>query len=223
MPPRTLLRYTQVRRLSEQPDVQASDSPFAEGRYFEASCLSSAVVNECVKVNGINGGGRPRVRRCDPNDALLMPMTGVIVEKISPQVCLVQVSGIVHTMTGIVPGEQYFVGPAGAPVTPAPTVPALQLVGIGLGDDKLLLFPNQITRGISSSDIYGEIPSGPVDGINRLFSLSSPIQAGTLRLFLNGVRLRGGSSYDYSILNPTQIELVYAPRIGDTLMADYRS
>jgi hypothetical protein len=220
---RSLLRYEQVRRRGDVPDVQANDAPFTEGRYFEASCLSAAAINDCVKVTGTNGGGRPKVRLCDPDDPALMPMTGIIVEKASPQVCLVQVSGRITTLSGLVAGEQYYVGPTGQPVTPEPSTLRRQLVGVALWPSKLLLYPNQAQATPAINDIFGEEPTGDIDGSNRVFGTAQPFLSGTLRVHLNGVRQKVGSSNDYTILSSSSFEFTYAPRVGGNLLVDYRS
>jgi hypothetical protein len=220
--PRALIRYEQVRRRGE-PDVQASDAPFTEGRYFDASCLTSAAVNDCVKVVGTNGGGRPKVRLCDPNDPSLMPMTGIVVQKYSPMICLVQVSGLTITLPGLVAGEPYFVGPSGGPVTPEPVTLKRQLIGVAIGPQKLLLYPNQAPVERVVDEIFGEEPIGAVDGTNRVYSTTSPFLLGTLRVYLNGIRQKAGTTNDYSVLSSSSFEFVRAPRIGDLLLLDYKT
>lgn len=225
MAPRTLLRYEQIRRRSDQPDVQASDAPFTEGRYFEASCLSTQAVNDCVKVIGTNGGGRSKIRLCDPNDAALMPMTGIVVEKTSPQVCLVQVSGLITSMSGLIAGEPYFVGPAGTPVAPDPLAQFSQIVGVAIRASQLLLYPNQFvrTQPTITTDVYGEFPIGALDGVNTVFATIQPFLAGTLRVYYNGVRLHVGVTGDYVETSASSLTLAFPPRVGDTLLVDYRA
>ena len=238
---RSLIRYEQVRRRGDAPDVQSDDARFTEGRYFEASCLSAANVNDCVRVTGTNGGGRPKVRLCDPNDPTLMPMTGIIVEKASPQVCLVQVSGQITSLAGLVAGEMYFVGLAGQPVTPAPSTVRQQLVGVALQPSRLLLYPNQALVNPTPSyapERDGIALIGTKNGVNRSFETPEVfVHSGgaTIRVYHNGHRLQqapspnpslgdyfvsegGGIGTGYDTI--TFLTLVPVPTSG--LYADYR-
>ena len=66
-----------------------------------------------------------------------------------------------------------------------------------------------------------ETPSGDVDGTNVTFTLAFTPVAGSVKLFLNGQRLKTGASDDYTISGDTIIMAV-APGTGETLLADYR-
>ena len=65
-----------------------------------------------------------------------------------------------------------------------------------------------------------ETPSGSINGSNVTFTLAVTPTAGTLRLFLNGVRLKSGAGNDYTITTNT-ITMTTAPVSGDVLIADY--
>jgi hypothetical protein len=73
--------------------------------------------------------------------------------------------------------------------------------------------------GISFAD--GETPAGSIDGSNAVFTLAHTPAAGSLHLFLNGVRLRAGA--DFTLTGAT---ITYAagmvPQAGDRHDADYR-
>ncbi len=74
----------------------------------------------------------------------------------------------------------------------------------------------------SPAFIDGEVPSGPVNGVNATFTLlNAPDPAGSLSLYRNGVLQKPG--FDYSITG-TSIRFVSAaiPQSGDTLLASYR-
>jgi hypothetical protein len=58
-----------------------------------------------------------------------------------------------------------------------------------------------------------ETPSGSINGSNTPTS-------GTLKLFLNGVRLKSGAGNDYTVSTNT-ITMTTAPISGDVLIADY--
>lgn len=73
--------------------------------------------------------------------------------------------------------------------------------------------------GLSTSNfVYGETPSGSVNGSNTSFTIANTPTSGTLRLFENGLRLK--ATTDYSI-SGTTITMVNAPLTGDILQVDY--
>lgn len=146
MAPRSFIRYSQLRR-TDRVDVNASDAPYALGRYFEADCLSSDDVDDCVYVTGPDVGGVAQVSKVDPRNISTMPMVGIIVEKSTTTKCLVQTFGEVHLSQILVPGKRYFVGTSGTPDVNIPTalvggVAAVQPIGTALDEDRLLLLPN---------------------------------------------------------------------------------
>lgn len=63
-----------------------------------------------------------------------------------------------------------------------------------------------------------EIPSGAIDGSNRVFLLSQAPAPGTLRLYINGTLLNVPN--DYTITGPV-ITFVVAPQINDKIGATY--
>jgi hypothetical protein len=65
-----------------------------------------------------------------------------------------------------------------------------------------------------------ETPSGSINGSNVTFTLANTPTAGTLKLFLNGVRQKSGAGNDYTITTNT-ITMTTAPVSGDVLIADY--
>jgi hypothetical protein len=67
--------------------------------------------------------------------------------------------------------------------------------------------------------VDNEIPSGTINGSNTAFTLANAPTAGSVHLYLNGVRLR--PTTDYSITG-TAITMVMVPQTGDWLYADYR-
>lgn len=68
--------------------------------------------------------------------------------------------------------------------------------------------------------VYGETPSGSVNGSNTSFSLASTPQNSSLELFWNGVLLEPGSGNDYTI-SGTTITMLFTPATGDKLRAYY--
>lgn len=70
--------------------------------------------------------------------------------------------------------------------------------------------------------IWGETPSGTINGTNATFTLANtPANTSTaLQLFLNGIRQRPGSGNDFTISGLT-ITMLNVPQTGDGLLADY--
>lgn len=71
-----------------------------------------------------------------------------------------------------------------------------------------------------SNFVFEEIPSGSINGSNVTFTISATPTAGTLRLYLNGQRLRSGAGNDYTLSTNT-ITMTTAPISGDVLLADF--
>lgn len=85
-----------------------------------------------------------------------------------------------------------------------------------------ITFANPITAGgLSTANfVFDETPSGTVNGSNVTFTLANTPTAGTVRLHINGYRLRAGSGNDYT-LSGASITMLTAPLTGEILVADY--
>jgi hypothetical protein len=68
--------------------------------------------------------------------------------------------------------------------------------------------------------VHGEVPSGTVNGSNTNFGLANTPLASTLKVYLNGLRQRGGAGNDYT-LSGTTITFATAPSTGDYLEVEY--
>lgn len=70
---------------------------------------------------------------------------------------------------------------------------------------------------------WEETPSGVVDGVNTVFTLTkNPKPLNSLLLFLNGVKLREGAGNDYTLSGKTiTFESGMIPETGDLLIANY--
>lgn len=68
--------------------------------------------------------------------------------------------------------------------------------------------------------VVEETPSGSINGSNTAFTLANTPTAGTVKLYLNGVRQKSGAGNDYTISTNT-ITMTTAPVSGDVLIADY--
>lgn len=66
--------------------------------------------------------------------------------------------------------------------------------------------------------IDGEVPSGTINGINGIFTTAYLPIINSLRLFLNGQRLKKGQDYTIST---SIITMTTIPFTGDTLTVDY--
>jgi len=71
----------------------------------------------------------------------------------------------------------------------------------------------------SFSAIYGEIPTGAINGSNKNFGTAYIYRPTLLAVFLSGLRLRRPD--DYSETGTQTFQLVAAPLVGDTLSVDY--
>lgn len=72
----------------------------------------------------------------------------------------------------------------------------------------------------SANFVTEETPSGAINGSNTGFTLANTPTAGTVKLFLNGVRQKSGSGNDYTITTNT-ITMTTPPISGDVLITDY--
>jgi hypothetical protein len=70
-----------------------------------------------------------------------------------------------------------------------------------------------------ASQMDGEVPSGTIDGSNPTFTTVYPPVAGSLHVYLNGVRIRPGT--DYTVVGNT-ITMIMIPQPGDWFNVDYR-
>lgn len=84
---------------------------------------------------------------------------------------------------------------------------------------------NDITIDVAASSSFAdsETPSGTVNGVNDTFTLANTPTAGTVRLYVNGMRQNVGAGNDYTISGGTiTFESASIPETGDVILADYR-
>lgn len=74
----------------------------------------------------------------------------------------------------------------------------------------------------SAREVLGEIPSGPINGFNLVFTTTLTFRFGSTRVYLNGVRQKLGASFDY-VENGTADSITFsvAPKTGDHILIDY--
>lgn len=97
--------------------------------------------------------------------------------------------------------------------------------GVALSGDATISNTGALTLAATvlktTNVVSNEVPSGTVNGSNTAFTLANTPTAGTVQLYLNGVRLQPGAGNDYTLSGLT-ITMLYAPQTGDQLLADYR-
>ena len=76
-----------------------------------------------------------------------------------------------------------------------------------------------VTGPSRSTEVYGEIPTGPINGLNGSFVTTVPFRSGTERLYLNGVRQK--RTDDYVAIPPVTLVFVLPPRLNDHVLVDY--
>lgn len=70
--------------------------------------------------------------------------------------------------------------------------------------------------------IGGETPSGTVNGSNPTFILANAPAAGTVHVYVDGLRMHAGAGNDYTISGGTLTFLTGAiPETGDVILVDY--
>jgi len=66
-----------------------------------------------------------------------------------------------------------------------------------------------------------EVPSGAINGTNRIFYVSSDYRTGTPRVWLNGLLLVKHGIDGWVEMGGKKLQLHEAPRVGDTLQVYY--
>lgn len=75
--------------------------------------------------------------------------------------------------------------------------------------------------GLSTSNfVFGEVPSGTINGSNTTFTLANSPTAGTVQIQLNGIMQLVGAGNDYTITGST-ITFLSAPLTGDVVLVSY--
>ncbi|MGR3310668.1 MAG: hypothetical protein ACUZ77_07820 [Candidatus Brocadiales bacterium] len=69
--------------------------------------------------------------------------------------------------------------------------------------------------------VFGEDLSAQCDGTQTVFTVTNAYAAGTLNVYLNGVRQRKGAGNQYTETTSTTFTMSVAPLAGDTLLVDY--
>lgn len=103
------------------------------------------------------------------------------------------------------------------------TEPNNQNRDIVAGDQVALTITAKTRRdllaALVSSQVKNEVPSGLVNGANTTYTVAGNMATGSLRVYQNGVRLKGGG-VDFTE-TATGFTMVTAPLTGDILLVDY--
>jgi hypothetical protein len=67
--------------------------------------------------------------------------------------------------------------------------------------------------------VFGQSPTGSINGTNKVFASSSTFMANSLEVYLNGLRQRRVD--DYTELSGTTFQFLLAPLPGDSISIDY--
>ncbi|MBA3830090.1 MAG: hypothetical protein H0X33_14205 [Taibaiella sp.] len=73
----------------------------------------------------------------------------------------------------------------------------------------------------TSNFVESEVPSGAINGSNTAFTLANTPTAGSVKIYLNGLRQNAGAGNDYTIVG-NAITYLTAPLAGDIILIDYR-
>jgi hypothetical protein len=79
----------------------------------------------------------------------------------------------------------------------------------------------QIIYPVQIRQVIDEELTGPINGTNVQFTTSSNFINGTITVYLNGLKLKSGSTNDFIEIAANTIQLNYAPLPGDVVVADY--
>lgn len=71
----------------------------------------------------------------------------------------------------------------------------------------------------NGAPVFGEVPSGSIDGVNELFTTAHPFQSASTSVFINGLRER--LNIGYTETTSTSITFSQPPFIGAELVIDY--
>lgn len=120
---------------------------------------------------------------------------------------------------------------AGSPITDSGQLTLDFALGYSLPSDveqanwnEAFSWGNHASAGyiLLSRYIVDEIPSGTIDGINRIFTLTNNPLTTKLMVFLNGIKLEKGASSDYTVSgNTITFSEQLIPRSGDKISATY--
>lgn len=206
------------------------DEAVAKGYATQVNCTGSGVVCSTngtvwtLNVTGGGGGGAPT----DAKYLVLEPHTDLSAEVVVPTCGIgehLTSNGTAITCTadaGAPSNATYLTMTASGGLSAEVVVPACS-AGDALTSNgsAISCYTPSGGGGGSTSFVDGEIPSGTVNGVNTSFTVATaPSPATSLRVYVNGVRLR--PTTDYTISGTTLATVGFAPQVGDWFYVDYR-
>lgn len=98
--------------------------------------------------------------------------------------------------------------------------------------DKFVVIDSGVVKYRTGAQLIADVQSqlksdyaynitGSINSSNKVFTLSANFISGTTRVYVNGIRLTPGASYDYTEANNNQIVFTNAPDAGDLITVDY--
>lgn len=149
-PPRTLVRYEQLRSVESVAAPYLDEAKYAKGRYFIADCLPSDAVGNCIVFSGAAVLGIPQVTKTDIKTVgLTNASVGIIAEKHTTTRCVVMTFGELEIVSGsLFPGKNYWIGEDSNPthILPIPDFGgkiACQIIGSAIDTTRLLINPER--------------------------------------------------------------------------------
>ena len=82
----------------------------------------------------------------------------------------------------------------------------------------LTIFDNPGLLTVDTRKVWGETPSGTIDGVNDEFTAANTFKTGTLRVFLNGSRMKITEDYTES---GAVVTFVTPPEVDSNILFDY--
>lgn len=128
------------------------------------------------------------------------------------------------TRTLSVDGQSLFINSGGALEVLVSPTGAIAITPDGLAvqvDGVTVTIVNDQLVAEFSNFVVGEVPSGTVDGTNPTFTLAHTPIAGTVAVYVDGVRMLDGSDYTISGAVIT-FQTGAIPETGDLVQADYQ-
>lgn len=79
----------------------------------------------------------------------------------------------------------------------------------------------KLSAGTLVDIVTEEDLSSQADNSTILFTISNNFITGSMKLYLNGLRIQKGAGKDYVETAPNQITFAIAPLVDDIILADY--
>ena len=79
-----------------------------------------------------------------------------------------------------------------------------------------------VTSHVYSLFIDSEVPLGNVNGINTSFATHNDFDELSLKVYVNGIRLRAGALNDYIVTGQNTFNMLLVPQSDDAIFCDYR-